>query len=53
MLLAQFINFKPAKEFHEFKIIKTNFLDDMYHSEVADLQLNIYLYLHLHGVVLH
>jgi hypothetical protein len=29
MFLHQFINFKPEKEFHVFKIITTDFLDDM------------------------
>jgi hypothetical protein len=29
MFLDQFINFKPAKEFHVFKIITIDLLDDM------------------------
>jgi hypothetical protein len=29
MILDQFINFKPAGEFHVFKITKTDFLGDM------------------------
>jgi hypothetical protein len=42
MFLDHFINFKPAKEFHVFKIITSDFLDDM-NEKLHTHHSNIYI----------